>query len=161
MNKSFRCISMSLVTLVAGAVMAHAQVAPVPTDLNLAPACLGTCQPDTGGVPGSNLIQVQWDPMPGATAYAIYRSTATGAETLLTTVASNGQQGIQSQTYNDTGLVNGPPNGSGPVYFYKVASINASGTSVECAEDATVQPEPTSSQVSNGTGTGTIAGTPV
>ena len=50
------------------------------------------------------------------TGYRIYRSSTSGAETLLTTLAST------ATTYTDSGLA------SGSTYYYKVAAVNAKGT---------------------------------
>ncbi|HME52483.1 MAG TPA: fibronectin type III domain-containing protein [Candidatus Lokiarchaeia archaeon] len=55
------------------------------------------------------------------TNYAIYRGTSSNGEVLLTTIGN-------LLMYNDTGLTNGQ------TYYYKVAAMNARGTSVLSAE---------------------------
>ncbi len=57
----------------------------------------------------------------GTITVNIYRSTATGAETLL----ASGQTGA---SYTDTGLTNGQP------YYYTLAFVNDCGTGSQCAE---------------------------
>jgi fibronectin type 3 domain-containing protein len=94
---------------------------------------------------GSGQITLSWNASAGATSYAIYRSTTSGAEgtTPVATTAST--------SYLDTGLTNGPP----PVYYYKVAAVNSAGMSPQSTETATPTPYPTSR------GSGQVAGTPV
>jgi hypothetical protein len=67
---------------------------------------------------GNHQIVLNWNASSGATSYNVYRGTATGAEGT-TPIAS----GITSTSFTDTGLTNNA------TYYYKVAAVNASGTS--------------------------------
>lgn len=82
-------------------------------------------------VAGSDLsITVEWDPVPGATSYNIYRGTTAGGE---------GATPIGSTTdneYEDTGL------SPTPVYFYQVTAVNSAGESPRSPEDASKTPPP-------------------
>jgi len=88
---------------------------------------------------------VSWSPSAGATSYDVYRSTTSGGEGTVPHGTTTGT------TFLDTGLVNGPPT----VYYYKVAAVNAAGSSAQSAETATPVPLPTSK------GSGQVAGVPV
>jgi len=67
---------------------------------------------------GNGQVTLSWTASTGATSYNVYRGTATGAEG-----ASPIATGITATTYINTGLTNGT------TYFYKVAAVNAVGTS--------------------------------
>jgi len=71
-------------------------------------------------------IRVSWTvPTNGGSAitgYRIYRSTSSGTETLLTSVAAS------ATSYTDTATTRGG------VYYYRVAAVNAYGTGPMCAE---------------------------
>jgi len=67
---------------------------------------------------GNAQVKLSWTASSGATSYSVYRGTSSGAEGV-TPIAT----GITSTTFTNTGL----PNGT--TYFYKVAAVNASGTS--------------------------------
>ncbi|HEX3696794.1 MAG TPA: hypothetical protein VH374_15545 [Polyangia bacterium] len=122
-------VSFLFVDLVAA--LGHAQSLPAaPTGLKPLPTG------SSGGAP----IAVTWNATPGATSYVIYRSLAAGGETAFATSANN--------SFVDTHVVAGPP----PVYFYKVAAVNAAGTSAMSAEEETPTPLPVS------TGSGKVAG---
>ncbi|OAI52842.1 hypothetical protein AYO44_16410 [Planctomycetaceae bacterium SCGC AG-212-F19] len=66
---------------------------------------------------GTAQVSLSWTGASGATSYKVYRGTTSGGETLL---ASPGGTGT---TYTDTTATNGI------TYFYKVAAVNAGGTS--------------------------------
>ncbi len=68
--------------------------------------------------PGNKQVTLTWTASNGATSYNVYRGTAAGAESP-TPIAT----GIAQTSYTNTGLANGTP------YFYKVAAVNAGGTS--------------------------------
>jgi len=70
---------------------------------------------------GNAQIGLTWTASSGATSYNVYRSTTTGTETSIAT-------GVTSASYTNTGLTNGTK------YFYKVAAVNAAGTSAQTAE---------------------------
>jgi len=67
---------------------------------------------------GNKQISLKWTASAGAQTYNVYRGTSSGAEGT-TPIAS----GITSTSYTNTGLINGRK------YYYKVAAVNASGTS--------------------------------
>ena len=67
---------------------------------------------------GSGQVSLTWTASAGATSYNLYRGTATGAEGT-TPIAKS----INGTSYTNTGLTNGT------TYFYKVAAVNAAGTS--------------------------------
>jgi len=81
---------------------------------------LGAPMAPTGlaGSPGSSQVGLSWNSSSGATSYNVYRGTSAGGESG-TAIAT----GITSTTYTNTGLTNGT------TYFYKVAAVNAGGTS--------------------------------
>ncbi|MBB5867710.1 fibronectin type 3 domain-containing protein [Allocatelliglobosispora scoriae] len=82
-------------------------------------------------VAGADLsITVEWEAVPGATSYNIYRGTSSGGE---------GATPIGSTTeleYEDEGL------SPTPIYFYQVTAVNASGESPRSPEDASKTPPP-------------------
>jgi len=86
-----------------------------------------TLQPPTGltASAGNRVVSLSWTASSGATSYNIYRGTSAGGEN--TTAAKTG---ITGTTFTDTGLSNGT------TYFYKVATVNAGGTSGLSSEAA-------------------------
>lgn len=68
-------------------------------------------------------VGLAWTPVAGATGYAVYRGTATGALGAKTKIASP-----TSAAYNDTAVSNGT------AYFYQVTASNAVGESAGSAE---------------------------
>ncbi|MGO8672517.1 MAG: kelch repeat-containing protein [Capsulimonadaceae bacterium] len=74
-------------------------------------------------------VSLLWSASTGATSYSIYRATTSGAEgsTPVGTAAGT--------SFTDTGLTNGVK------YFYKVAGVNAVGTSAQSSE-VSATPEP-------------------
>ena len=88
------------------------------------PAASGTAPAAPTGLsatPGSGQVTLSWNAVSGATSYKIYRSTASGAETLF-------QSGVATTSFLNTGLTNGT------TYFYKVSAVNANGESPLSAE---------------------------
>jgi len=86
----------------------------------------GTIPPTPTGVsatPGAGKVTLGWTASSGATSYNVYRSTSSGGEGT-TAYAS----GITTTSYTDTGVTGGTP------YYYKVAAVNAAGTSSESSE---------------------------
>ena len=79
----------------------------------------------SGVVAGDRSVSLSWSaPADGGsplTGYKLYRSTTSGAETLVATLGT-------ATTYTDTGLVNGA------TYYYKLAATNAVGDSALSAE---------------------------
>jgi len=84
---------------------------------------------------GSNAVQLTWtapasDGGAAISGYKVYRGTASGGETLLTTVGA-------VLTYTDTTPVNGT------TYFYKVSAVNSAGEGAQSNErSATPVPSP-------------------
>jgi fibronectin type 3 domain-containing protein len=79
---------------------------------------------------GSGSVTLNWTASSGATSYNVYRGTTAGGESTSAIVT-----GITSASYSDTGLTNGTK------YYYKVAAVNAGGTSALSAE-ASATPQP-------------------
>jgi len=73
--------------------------------------------------PGNAQVALSWSASSGASSYNIYRSTTSNGEG--TTAI---QTGVTTTTFTNTGLTNGT------TYFYKVAAVNASGTSAQSTE---------------------------
>jgi len=72
---------------------------------------------------GNAQVTLSWMASAGATSYNVYRSTTPGGEG--TTASATG---IASTSYTNTGLTNGT------TYYYKVAAVNAVGTSAQSSE---------------------------
>jgi fibronectin type 3 domain-containing protein len=77
---------------------------------------------------GSGQVSLSWTPPPSnggsaVTGYKVYRSTASGAETLLVTLGN-------VTGYNDSAVTNGT------TYYYKVTAVNALGESLLSGEQA-------------------------
>jgi fibronectin type 3 domain-containing protein/lysophospholipase L1-like esterase len=72
---------------------------------------------------GNTQVSITWTASSGATTYNVYRGTTAGGESS-TPVAT----GVTSTSYTDIGLTNGT------AYYYKVAAVNAAGTSSQSAE---------------------------
>src|SRR5439155_13997613 len=70
---------------------------------------------------GNAKVTLSWSASAGAASYKVYRSTSSGAETLLAS-------GITSGSYLDTSVVNGT------TYYYQVSAINTVGESPRSAE---------------------------
>ncbi|MGO8670174.1 MAG: glycosyl hydrolase, partial [Capsulimonadaceae bacterium] len=76
-----------------------------------------------GATPGNAQVALSWTASTGATSYNVYRGTASGGES-----AASVATGITTTSYTNTGLTNGTP------YYYKVAALDASGTSAQSNE---------------------------
>src|SRR5439155_1476542 len=75
-------------------------------------------------------VGLSWNSVTGATSYSVYRSTTSGAETLV-------QAGLTVTTYADIGRTNGT------TYFYEVTASNVGGESGRSSEaSATPQAPP-------------------
>ncbi len=87
--------------------------------------------PPTGltATAGNAQVGLSWSASSGATSYNVYRGTAAGGEST-TPIAT----GITSTSYTNSGLANGTP------YYYKVAAVNAGGTS-GYSNEATATPQ--------------------
>ena len=70
---------------------------------------------------GNAQVSLTWNSVSGATSYSVYRSTTSGAETLV-------QSGLTVTTYTDTGRTNGT------TYFYEVTASNVGGESAKSSE---------------------------
>jgi fibronectin type 3 domain-containing protein len=78
---------------------------------------------------GSAAVTLKWTASSGATSYNVYRGPAAGSEHA-TPVAT----GITTTSYINTGLTNGK------TYFFKVAAVNAAGTSA-LSNEASAKPQ--------------------
>ena len=83
-----------------------------------------------GATAGNAQVALSWTASTGATSYNVYRGTTSGGEST-TAIAT----GITGTTYTDTSVTNGT------TYYYKVAAVNASGTS-GMSNEANAKPEP-------------------
>jgi fibronectin type 3 domain-containing protein len=96
---------------------------------------------------GNAQVSLGWTASSGATSYNVYRSTTSGAETLL-------QSGITTTSFTDTEVSNGT------TYFYKVAAANAGGTSPlsnEASATPQVPPPAAPSGLTASAGNGQVA----
>ncbi|MGO8671962.1 MAG: choice-of-anchor tandem repeat GloVer-containing protein, partial [Capsulimonadaceae bacterium] len=94
---------------------------------------------------GALQIALTWTASVGATSYNVYRGTVSGGEGLAAIGTTTGT------TYTDSGVTNGV------TYFYKVAAINAGGTSAKSGE-AQATPEPPPAAPTNLAATGELGG---
>ena len=86
------------------------------------------------GVGGDRVVQLSWEPSPGATSYTLRRRTTADSGSY-STIAS----GITSTTYTDLNRTNGTR------YYYVVAAVDGSGTSANSQQARTVpyrRPDP-------------------
>jgi hypothetical protein len=96
---------------------------------------------------GNRQVRLMWTASPDAATYNIYRSTSTGAETLL-------KSGVIAASFTDSGLTNGT------TYFYKITAVNAAGESAKSAEvsvKASASTPATNIQVLSGPGVTTLS----
>ena len=88
---------------------------------------------------GSATVSLTWTGSSGATSYNVYRGTTSGGESS-TAIAS----GLTSTSYTDSSVTNGT------TYFYKVAAVNAAGTSGQ-SNEASAAPSSTTEGPYGGT----------
>ncbi|MGO8670940.1 MAG: malectin domain-containing carbohydrate-binding protein [Capsulimonadaceae bacterium] len=88
-----------------------------------------------GATGGNSQVSLSWGAGSGATSYNIYRGTTSGGESS-TAIAT----GITVTNFTNTGLTNGT------AYYYKVAGVNANGTSPQ-SNEATATPQSSGSMV--------------
>src|SRR5207253_2223901 len=89
--------------------------APAPSATPPAPPSTPT---NLTAAPGNGQVTLSWSAATGAASYNLYRSTTSGGEGSTPVVT-----GIASTSYTNTGLTNGI------TYYFRVAAVNASGTS--------------------------------
>jgi len=82
---------------------------------------------------GNAQVSLSWTASSGATSYSVYRGTSAGGESATAIVT-----GLTGTSYTNTGLTNGT------AYYYKVAAVNASGTSAQ-SNEASATPNSVSS----------------
>jgi hypothetical protein len=78
---------------------------------------------------GNRQVRLTWTASSGAVSYNVYRGPAPGAERT-TPIAT----GVTGTSYTNTGLTNGA------TYYYKVAAVNAAGTS-PLSNEASAKPK--------------------
>ncbi len=90
----------------------------------------GVPAPPTGltATAGNHQVALNWTASSGATSYSVYRGTVAGGESS-TAIAT-----VTTTSYTNTGLTNGT------TYYYKVAAVNASGTSAK-SNEASAMPQ--------------------
>lgn len=102
-------------------------VGPVSAEVSATPDIAG---PDAPGqitaTAGNGQVGLSWPVALGATGYNIKRSTSSGAETMIATVAGT--------SYLDATAINGN------VYYYTVSSTNSAGESVDSPETVAAMP---------------------
>ncbi|MGO8669826.1 MAG: fibronectin type III domain-containing protein [Capsulimonadaceae bacterium] len=76
---------------------------------------------------GTTQMALAWTASSGATSYNVYRGTASGGEST-TAIAT----GVTTTSYTNTGLT------AGTTYYYKVAAVNAGGTSAQSSEASAI-----------------------
>ena len=96
---------------------------------------------------GNSTVSLSWTGSSGATSYNVYRGTSSGGESG-TPIAS----GLTGTSYTDSSVTNGS------TYFYKVAAVNAAGTSGQSNEASAtpalpVPPAPTNLAATPGNAT--------
>src|SRR5207253_2663950 len=82
------------------------------------PPALPSTPTNLTAAPGNGQVTLSWSAATGAASYNLYRSTTSGGEGSTPVVT-----GIASTSYTNTGLTNGI------TYYFRVAAVNASGTS--------------------------------
>jgi fibronectin type 3 domain-containing protein len=90
---------------------------------------------------GNAQVTLSWTASAGATSYKVYRSTASGAETLLAL-------GIGATSFIDTTVTNGT------TYYYQVSAVNGVGESSRSAEVSARPQVPPPAAPTNVTATG-------
>lgn len=78
---------------------------------------------DLSAQPGNTVVSLNWSAIPGASSYNVYQGTAAGAEG-----ATPVRTGLTANGVSIGGLSNGA------TYFFKVAAVNAGGTSAASNE---------------------------
>jgi ABC-type uncharacterized transport system substrate-binding protein len=96
--------------------------------------------------PGNASVALSWTAASGATTYNIFRATTAGGESTTPTVT-----GIATTSYTDTGLTNGTK------YYYKVAAVNAGGTSALSTEASATPQAPAPASIAATAGGGQTA----
>ncbi|MGO8673484.1 MAG: malectin domain-containing carbohydrate-binding protein [Capsulimonadaceae bacterium] len=96
----------------------------------------------TSAVGTGEAIELTWTAVNGATSYNLYQGTASGGES--TTPVTNST----TTSYDDTGLE------LSETYYFKVAAVNASGTSALSNELSMAAGQPVAPTLQTATGTG-------
>jgi len=94
--------------------------------------------------PGNAQVTLSWTATSGATSYSLFRSTTTGGEGSTAYLT-----GLTGTSYTDGGLTNGL------TYFYKLAAVNAGGSSAQSSEVSAepLPPAPSSATITVNTPT--------
>jgi titin len=112
-----------------------------------------TPEPSAPGTPtgltatsGNSSVTLNWTAVSGATSYSVYRGTTAGGESA-TALAS----GVTTASYTDSTAANGTK------YYYKVAAVNAGGTSGLSGEASATPQSPAPASIVNTAGGGQSA----
>ena len=79
-------------------------------------------------VAGDRQVTLSWNALPGAASYSVYRGTSANGE-----ASGPVMTGLTLMTWTNTGLTNGK------TYFFKIAAVNANGTS-DKSNEASAKP---------------------
>jgi|GEM_PF-1400710 len=93
------------------------------TEASATPVATAPIPADVTATAGVGSVSVNWTASTGATSYNVYRSTTSGGEGT-TPLAT----GVTAIPYLDSSVSNGTK------YYYKVAAVNAGGTSAQSSE---------------------------
>ena len=147
----------------AGTLSSEVSATPTAASVTAPPALTAPATP-TGVLasPGLGQIVVTWNVVPGATGYAVYRSTTSGAEVFLKSLGNLKHTDEVNPDSSWPGIVNGT------TYYYKVVAANSVGTSAMSAEVSaasvsalTALPTPTSVTATAGIASVTLSWGPV
>ncbi|HVU18608.1 MAG TPA: malectin domain-containing carbohydrate-binding protein [Candidatus Didemnitutus sp.] len=100
-----------------------AGVSALSNETSAMPHVVPPASPTLTAVAGFGNVALSWNASQGATSYNLYRSTSAGGEGSTAYVS-----GLTATTYTDSSVT------AGTTYYYKVAAVNAAGSSAQSNE---------------------------